>query len=94
MPSPSKENSERKRAPSFRETVDRWCERVILWLVLAILVLGPLGYGAVRGNPYTVPVPHIYPLLAIQGLTMLALVFWVVRFYTLRPFWLLWPPIC
>ncbi len=93
MPSASKENQAGKRA-SFRETLDGWCERVILWLVLAILVVGPLGYGALRGNPYVDSWPHYYTLLGIQGLTILALLVWVVRFYTQRPFRLLWPPVC
>ena len=52
-----------------RETLDRWCERGILGLVLAILVLGPLATGAVR------PVEF----LVIQGLTLGVLLLWVAR---------------
>ena len=94
MPSESKEKQAGKRT-TFRETVDGWCERVVLWIVLAILVSGPLCIGAVRTNPFfTTSIPHIYPLLAIQCLTMVALVVWVIRIFAQRPFRLLWPPIC
>jgi len=47
-----------------RETLDRWCERGILALVLVILVLGPLATGAVRPREF----------LIIQGLTLGVLV--------------------
>ena len=45
-----------------------------LGAVLAILVWGPLAYGAVRVNPDSAEVPHLYGLLVIQGLTALAVV--------------------
>ena len=83
-----------RKTPSFRERVDRVCERGILGAVLAILVWGPLAYGAVRVNPDSAEVPHLYGLLVIQGLTALAVVLWAARFFTQRPFRLLWPPIC
>ena len=70
------------------------CERGILGAVLAILVWGPLAYGAVRVNPESTGAAHLYGLLAIQGLTALAVVLWVARFFTQQPFRLLWPPIC
>jgi O-antigen ligase len=70
------------------------CERAILGAVLAILAWGPLAYGAVRVNPDTTEVAHLYGLLTIQGLTALAVVLWVARFFLQRPFRLLWPPIC
>jgi len=62
--------------------------------VLAILVWGPLAYGAVRVNPETQGVAHLYGLLVIQGLTALAAVLWMARFFAQKPFRLLWPPIC
>ena len=80
--------------PSFRERVDRGCERGILGAVLAILVWGPLAYGAVRVDPGSGEVPHLYGLLVIQGLTALTVLLWVARFFAQRPFRLLWPPIC
>ena len=43
-----------------REVLDGWCERAILALVLAILVFGPLAFGAV-------PAPAF---LVIQALTL------------------------
>ncbi len=66
------------------ETLDNWCERGILGLVLAILVLGPLATGAVR------PVEF----LAIQGLTLGVLVLWGARLWLSPRPQLLWPPIC
>ncbi len=54
-----------------RETLDRWCERGILALVLAILVFGPLAIGATRPLPF----------LIIQGLTLGVLLLWGARFW-------------
>ena len=84
----------KRRTRSFRDKLDGICERGILGAVLAILVWGPLAYGAVRVNPDSLEAPHLYGLLVIQGLTALAVVLWVVRFFTQQPFRLLWPPIC
>jgi hypothetical protein len=67
-----------------RETLDRWCERGILILVLAILVLGPLAMGAVRPLEF----------LIIQGLTLGVLMLWGARFWLHSRPHLLWPPIC
>ena len=67
-----------------RETLDRWCERGILGLVLAILVLGPLATGAVRPLEF----------LIIQGLTLGVLVLWGARLWLSARPQLLWPPIC
>jgi O-antigen ligase len=78
----------------LRETADLVCERGILGAVVAVLVWGPLAYGAVRVSPDSMEPAHLYGLLVIQGLTALALVLWAVRFFTQQPFRLLWPPIC
>ncbi|MBI3413740.1 MAG: O-antigen ligase family protein [Verrucomicrobia bacterium] len=67
-----------------REALDRWCERGILGLVLAIMVFGPLATGAVR----------TLELLIIQGLTTLAICLWVLRLWLAPQHRLLWPPIC
>jgi O-antigen ligase len=67
-----------------RETLDRWCERGILLLVLAILSLGPLAMGAVRPQEF----------LIIQGLTLGVLVLWGARLWLSSRPHLLWPPIC
>ena len=67
-----------------RPVLDGWCERGILALVLAILVLGPLSAGAVRTVPF----------LMIQGLTLGVMLLWGARFWLDRRPQLLWPPIC
>jgi O-antigen ligase len=66
-----------------REALDRWCERAILALVLAILVLGPLAFGAV-------PAPAF---LAIQTLTLGVMLLWGARCWLQPRSQLLWPPI-
>jgi O-antigen ligase len=67
-----------------REVLDRWCERGILGLVLAILVFGPLAFGAVDTIPF----------LVIQGLTLGVLVLWGARLWLNERPQFLWPPIC
>ena len=94
MASESQEKPAGGATASFRERVDAVFANGILALVLAILAWGPLAYGAVRVNPDSLEVPHLYGLLAIQGLTALAASLWIVRFFTQRPFRLLWPPVC
>lgn len=54
--------------------MDRWCERGIIALVLGILVFGPLATGAVRTLEF----------LIIQGLTVAAMLLWLVRLW-LKP---------
>ena len=49
-----------------RETLDRFCERGILGLVLALLVFGPLSAGAVRTQEFIV----------LLGLTAAVLLLW------------------
>ena len=67
-----------------REPLDRWCERGILALVLAILVLGPLAFGAVRALEFSV----------IQILTVSVIALWGIRLWISPKPQLLWPPIC
>lgn len=67
-----------------REVLDKWCERGILGLVLAILVYGPLATGAVRTPDF----------LILQGLTTGVLLLWVFRIWLKPRTQLLWPPIC
>ena len=67
-----------------REVVDRWCERGILTLVLAILIFGPMAFGAVRGLEFGI----------IEGLTVGVLVLWLARLWIDPRPQLLWPPIC
>lgn len=67
-----------------RDAADRWCERGILGLVLAILVFGPLATGAVGRLEF----------LVIQGLTLGVLLLWGLRLWLSRRPQFLWPPIC
>ncbi len=67
-----------------REQWDSWCERGILGLVLSILVLGPLAYGAVRPIEFAV----------VQSLTIGVVLLWVLRLW-LKPLPVFFfPPIC
>ncbi len=66
-----------------RQRLDNWLEKGILFLVLAILVFGPLATGAVRPLEF----------LVIQGLTMGAVMLWMLRVWLNPGHRLLWPPI-
>jgi O-antigen ligase len=67
-----------------REAMDKFFERGILALVLAILVFGPLAMGAVDA----------WAFLVVQGLTIGVMVLWAARLWCSRKPQLLWPPIC
>ena len=67
-----------------RAFVDRWCERGILGLVLAVLVYGPLAIGAVRPTEF----------LVLQSLTVGALILWLIRVWLGENKRLLWTPTC
>jgi O-antigen ligase len=67
-----------------RESLDTWCERGILGLVLAILIFGPLATGAVRTPDF----------LVLQGLTMGVMFLWGFRLWLKPRPQLLCPPIC
>ena len=67
-----------------RESLDRWCERAILGLVLGILVFSPLATGAVR----------IQEFLVVQLFTLSALLLWLARVWlSERPKFILPPMI-
>jgi O-antigen ligase len=66
-----------------RETLDRWCERSILGLVLGILVFGPLAMGAVEAPEFIV----------IQGLTAAVMLVWALRLWINPKPRLLCPPL-
>jgi O-antigen ligase len=66
-----------------REALDRWCERSLLGLVLAILVFGPLAMGAVDAPEFVV----------IQGLTVAVLAVWTLRLWISPKPRLLCPPL-
>jgi len=67
-----------------RAAVDKFCERGILGLVLAILVFGPLAMGAVDTPEF----------LVVQGLTIGVMLMWALRIWVSPKPQLLWPPIC
>ena len=67
-----------------REALDKFFERGILALVLAILVFGPLAMGAVDA----------WAFLVVQGLTVGVMVLWAARIWCSPKPQLLWPPIC
>jgi O-antigen ligase len=67
-----------------REALDKFCERGILGLVLAILVFGPLAMGALAAPAF----------LVVQTLTIGVLLLWAVRIWAGPKPQLLWPPIC
>jgi O-antigen ligase len=66
------------------KTLDRWCERGILGLVLTILVFGPLAMGAVDTPEF----------LVVQGLTLGVMLLWALRLWISPKPQLLWPPVC
>lgn len=67
-----------------REVLDRWCERGILGLTLAVLVFAPLATGAVRTVDF----------LVVQGLTLGVMALWGARLWFSPRSQLLWPPTC
>ena len=66
-----------------RDTLDNWCERGILALVLGILVFAPLAFGAVDA----------WAFLVVQGLTLGVLLVWTLRLWINPRPKLLWPPL-
>jgi O-antigen ligase len=72
------------RSKMDRDKLDSWCEKGILGLVLALLVIGPLALGGVGA----------WQLLLLEALTMAAVVLWGVRLWMNPRPQLLWPPIC
>jgi len=66
-----------------RETLDQWCERGILALVLGILVFGPLALGAAR----------LQEFLVVQALTAGVLLLWLARLWLSPRPKILWPPL-
>lgn len=67
-----------------RERLDKYCERGILGLVLAILIFAPLAFGAVR----------VLEFVVLQNLTALVVLLWIVRLWIHPQPVFFWPPIC
>ena len=68
------------------EQLDRWCERGILGLVLAMLVYSPLAFGGV-------PQAGFDYFVVVQWLAVAIGAVWMVRFYVNSKHRLLWPPV-
>jgi len=67
-----------------RETVDTWCERIVLGLTLLVLVYSPLATGSVRPQDF----------VPIEWLTLAILMVWAIRFIVNPKHRLLWPWVC
>ncbi len=83
-------------SPASREALDRWCERGILGLILAILTLTPLAFGGRPQPPAGCFLDFLLvdPFQLAQWLMVAVLVLWGVRLWiSPSPQWL-WPPIC
>ncbi len=70
-----------------RESLDKWCERGILWVVIACLVYGPLAFGGVRANDSAY-------FAYLQGAIALAIGLWGARLWLSPSYRLQWPPVC
>ncbi len=68
------------------EQLDKWCERVILGLVLAILGFTPLAFGGVPQAGWNF-------FVGVQWLTVGILAVWLLRFAINSKHRLLWPPV-
>lgn len=79
-----------------RESLDKFCERGILGLVLAILVFTPLAFGGISQVPAGTRFDFILvnPFNIVQWLTVGVLLFWMLRLWADPRIKLLWPPIC
>jgi O-antigen ligase len=66
------------------ETLDRFFERAILAIVLAILVFAPLAMGAVGTQEF----------LVVQALVMAVMFLWILRIIFSRKIRFFWPPLC
>lgn len=79
-----------------RDAVDKWCERGILGVVLAILVYTPLAFGGQpqppAGSWFDFAVTN--PFLLVRGLTVAVMILWGVRLWFSPQPQFLWPPIC
>jgi len=79
-----------------REVADRWCERGILGVVLAMALFLPLAFGGRGQLPSGTFLDFIIldPFVVAECLTGVAVCLWVVRLWIDPRPQLLWPPIC
>ena len=66
-----------------RKNLEWWCERGILFLMLAMLVFAPLAFGAVDAWAY----------LVVQGMGAAVFILWMARLWLNRKTKILWPPL-
>lgn len=79
-----------------REATDKFCERGILVLVLAILVFAPLAFGGVSQPPagYKLDFLLVAPFNIVQWMTLGVMTLWAARLWINPRPKLLWPPVC
>jgi O-antigen ligase len=79
-----------------RNVMERWCERGILGLTLAILVSMPLAFGGRPQQPAGCFLDFwlLDPFLLAQWLMVPLLGLWLARLWLDPKLRLLWPPIC
>jgi O-antigen ligase len=79
-----------------RESLDKFCERGILGLVLAILVFTPLAFGGCPQIPIGSSLDFILvnPFDVALWMTVAVMALWVARLWVNPRPKLLWPPVC
>src|SRR5215468_6154170 len=79
-----------------REEADRWCERGILGVVLAMALFLPLAFGGRGQLPAGMFLDFVVlnPFIVAEILTVLAVLLWLIRLWINPKPQLLWPPIC
>ena len=79
-----------------RESLDKYCERGILGLVLAILIFTPLAFGGCPQVPVGSKLDLILvnPYVVVLAIVPLILALWAARLWIAPHPRLLWPPIC
>jgi O-antigen ligase len=79
-----------------RESLDKFCERGILGLVLAILVFTPLAFGGCTQIPVGSSLDFILvaPFNIVQWMTLAVMALWGTRLWIAPRPKLFWPPVC
>ncbi len=79
-----------------RESLDKFCERGILGLVLGILVFTPLAFGGRSQPPVGSSLDFIFvnPFNVVQWMTLAIILLWGTRLWLMPRPKILWPPIC
>src|SRR5215469_4519746 len=79
-----------------RESLDKYFERGILGLVLAILIYTPLAFGGIPQVPVgsRLDLILVNPFLVVLAIVPVILALWAARLWINRRPQLLWPPIC